>query len=187
MHKTAVPNGLFLGAAMIICSYVVYIVNAAEFYSARPTLLLAILFLLFLKTGKEVRRSGEGYLTWGQGFKNMFVTGAIAILLCSVFEYLMLNFLATDLMEIKRELDHQALEKVREILGEKYESVVEAQEEKLENENYGIGFHFQQFLQRLVAPVAFVSSFISLFIMRKPPEGKAPTDQDDPKRYVINK
>lgn len=186
MHKTAVPNGLFLGVAMIVCSYVIYMVNAAEFYTARPPLLLAILFLLFLKTGREARTAGGGYLSWGQGFKNMFVTGAIAIFLCTCFEYLMLNILAPDLVDIKREIDQLALEQTKEFLPEKYDAVLEAQEETMENGYNGVGFYIQQFMVRLIAPVAFVASLIALFIMKKaPPE--IDKKEEDPKRYVINK
>jgi len=116
----------------------------------------------------------------------MFVTGAIAILMCTCFEYLMLNLLAPDLVDIKREIDQLALEQTRELLPEKYDSVLEAQEETMENGYNGIGFYFQQFLVRLVAPVAFVASLISLFIMKKAPPGSE-SKEEETKRYVINK
>lgn len=189
MHKTAVPNGIFLGVAMMVCSYVIYLVNANEFYTTRPSLLLAILFLLYLKTGREARKAQNGFLTWGQGFKNMFVTGVVALAMCTFFEYLMVNYLTPDLLDIQKDFYTTAQEQTLTVLSDLFEEEqVEVLEEKYENMNYGgAGFYLQQFFTRLFIPVAFMASLIALFIMKKPPEGMTGGEDKEEKRYVINK
>ncbi len=191
MHKTAIPNGIFLGVAMMICSYVIYMVNPDKFFQARPLLLLCIIFLIFLKTGLEAKAANGQYISFGQGFKNMFVTGAIGIFLCVFFEYFLVNYLKTDLIEIKQAMELESIELTREVLNGKMEEAMDIAEEQIEN-GVTISFnsYLQQFLTKLFMPVAAVAALIALIIKRTPPHSKdgiANTNKDPENRYVINK
>ena len=195
MHKTAIPNGIFLGVTMIICAYVLYIVNPHTFYQSKSGLLLAVIFLIFLKTGREVKTANGQFISFRQGFKNMFITGAIGVLICTIFEYILVNHLAPDLAAIKKELDLESIEAMRDLPGEGFfaqflEQAMDISEEQIENgATNSAGSYFQQYLLRLVAPVAFVAALISSIIKRhKPSEGSpTPKDTTEQKGYVVNK
>jgi len=194
MHKTAIPNGIFLGVAMIICSYVIYMVSPDMFFQARPGLLLAVIFIVFLKTGREAKSATNQYITFGRAFKNMFVTGAVAIFICTIFEYILINYLAPELAGIKRELELQSLETMRDMMGDGYEAVIDNAEEQIESgATTNITSIIQQYLTRLVLPVAAVAAIIALIIKRTPPQDGSGmgngemTEKQEQKRYVIKK
>jgi hypothetical protein len=189
MHKTAIPNGIFLGFAMMICSYVIYVVNPDKFFQARSLLLLCIIFLIFLKTGQEAKAANGQFISFGQGFKNMFVTGAIGIFLCVFFEYILVNYLKTDLIEIKQAMELESLELTREVLNGRMESTMDLAEEQIENGGtISLNSYVQQYMTKLFMPVAAVAALLALIIKRAPPQSTPGTpNQDTQNRYVINK
>lgn len=189
MHKTAIPNGLFLGFAMALCSYVIYMVNPNMFFQARPGLLLAIIFLIFLKTGRETKAANDQYLTFGQGFKNMFLTGAIGIFICVVFEYILVNFIGTELIDIKKQMELDSLEVTRDVLGGKLEEAMDIAEEQIESGGtISVSAYVQQYLTKLFMPVAAVAAIVAAIIKRPNPNNSLEIkDSKEEKRYVINK
>lgn len=192
MHKSSFNNGLFLGTALIISTYAIYWANPALFFTAKSSILLIIYFLIILKTGSEVKRSQDGYLTYGQGFKNMFVTGAIAVFMCTIFEYILFNFIGPELAEMKKELELESMENLRGLvleLSPNYETQFDDALEQLENtDTSGIYNTFKTFINRLFAPAALSAAIMSLVIMRKPPvDGANKTKDPEQKKYIINK
>ena len=191
MYRSSFNNGLFLGIAMIISTYVIYLANPAMFFTAKSSILLLIFFLIILKTGSEIKREQGGYLTYSQGFKNMFVTGAIGVFMCSIFEYLLFNFIGPELAEMKKQLEMESMESLREFalefFGSEYESQFDDALDQLEDtDTVGLSNSLKAFMSRLIAPAALSAAVMALFIKKKPPldENKKESEQ---KKYIINK
>ena len=70
------------------------------------------------------------------------------------------------------------------------DSMFEASEEQIESGGTNtLGTYIQQYISRLIAPVAFVAAIISMIIKRpKPDDGNlVPAENKEQKGYVINK
>lgn len=195
MKKSSIQNGLFLGVAMIICSYVLYLANPHMFLTAKSGALFLIFLLIMTKSGLDSRKLEGGFIGFKNVFFNMFITGAIGTLLCTFFEYVHYNFLSPELIEIQREISLEAAEKMAEIfsgLGEEYEEAMDMQLEGLEDENFAsLGNTIKNYMVRLVFPVALFSAIIGLFIKRdgpiNPDNRLDDKNDDDSKRYIVNK
>lgn len=190
MHKTAIPNGIFLGLAMIICAYVLYVVNPHTYYQTKSGLLLAIIFLIFLKTGREAKNANGHFLSFSKGFKNMFLTGTIGVFMCTLFEYLLINYFAPDLAEIKKEMELESIELMRENFDSAFlNKMMDVNVEQIENGNTNsIGRYIQEFIVRLFTPVAFVAAIISLIIKRsRPSDGDLLETELTDSGKIINK
>ena len=175
---------------MIICSYVVFALNVNMFFQVRPTILLAALLLLLLKTGRESSRDNGGSLSFGQGFKNMYVTGAIGILMCTLFEGVLYSQSA-ELVEIKKEIDMKGMEATMDFFSDNFpgvmsDEVLDEAEDQIENANpAGLDTTFRTFMTRLFTLVIPVF-FLSLLMKRSLPGGGGnERDPADRKRYVI--
>lgn len=199
MNKSSIQNGLFLGVAMIICSYVLYLANPKMFLTAKGSILFLVFVLIMTKSGLDARKQGGGFIGFKSAFLNMFITGAIGTFCCTFFEYVHYNFLAPELIDMQREINLEAAEKMAELfsgLGDEYEEAMDLQLENLEDENFtSLGNTIKNYFVRLIFPVALLSAFIGLFIKRGKPFN--PNDRlddrnnngpdDNEKRYIVNK
>jgi len=188
MHKSSINNGIFLGITSIICTYVIYWANPSMYFTAQPTLLFLIYVLIVSKSGSEAKRANGGFLTYGSAFKNMFVTGAIAVLLITIFDFFLYNYIGPELPAMKHELDIEAMENLIEMVGPEYESLFEEAMKKQEAADMtSLGFGLQNFIRRLFAPVAITAAFLALIMKKNPPSNRAGNNPEDQKKYVINK
>lgn len=189
MRKTALNNGFFLGIALILSSYVIYWANPSMFFQAKPAILYSILFLIFVKTGSEIKRAQNNAITLKEGFVGMFITGAIGVLMCTCFEYVHMNIIDPELREIKKEMELEAAETFKETMGEKYEEMMEVTIEQIENnKTVGLLNAVRTYFIRLLAPVAITALLIGLFIRKAlPNKGNPPKKKEPENRYRVNK
>ncbi len=191
MSKTSIQNGIFLGLALVISSYIIYLANPNMYLTARSSILFLIFLLIMIKSGLDARKSNGGFINFKSAFINMFITGAIGTFLCTLFEYIHVNFMAPELIEMQRELALEAAEKVSGLfgdLGEEFEEEMEAQLEKLEEENFAsLPNSIKNYFLRLIAPVAFFSAIIGAIIKRKGQSNGDDLDKDEGPRYIVNK
>lgn len=192
MKKSSINNGLFLGVAMVIGSYVLYLANPKMFFSAKSIVLLMIFIIVLIKAGKDARTENGGYISFKEAFINMFVTGAIGTLLCTSFEFVLFNFIDPGLIDIQKEIALEAAEKVTEMLGglgEEYEVAFEQEIEKIEEGNpASMAATIKNYFARLIAPVALLSAIIGLVIKRRGTGSGPADDLDKPRQgYVVNK
>jgi len=192
MHKSSIQNGFFLGLAMVVSSYVLYLANPTMFLSAKSMVLLLIFIILMVKSGLDARKNNGGYINFKTAFKNMFITGAIGTLICTVFEFLHFNYISPELIDLQKEIQLEAAEKVSELLGgsAEMEEAIEESLEKIEDSNpASFSNSIMNYFVRLLAPVALFSAIIGMFIRREGglrPDEKL-DDKDDEYRYTVNK
>jgi len=192
MKKSSINNGLFLGVAMVISSYVLYLANPKMFFSAKSIVLLMIFIIVLIKAGRDARTENGGFISFKEVFINMFVTGAIGTLLCTSFELVLFNFIDPGLIDIQKEIALEAAEKVTEMLGglsEEYEVAFEQEIEKIEESNpASMAATIKNYFARLIAPVALLSAIIGLVIKRRGTGSGPADDLDKPRQgYVVNK
>ena len=194
MHKSSINNGIFLGIAMIISTYVLYLANPSMFLTARSVILLMIFILILVKSGMDARKIQGGFISFGEAFKNMFVTGAIGVTFCTLFEFILTNYIDPSLIVMQQEIAMEAAEQVKEMfggfgMGEELEEEMDKQLETLEETNpFSPGNTLKNLLFRFVAPVAFMSALFGLIIKKKGTGTNNPDDLDKKEeRYVINK
>ncbi len=190
MYKSSYYNGIFLGIAMIISTYVLYIANKSLFLSSR-SILLIIFILLIVKSGLEARNANGGFITFGQIFKNMFVTGTVGIVLCTPFEYIMMNYIDPDLIEMQKEISLEAAEQARDFLsgigGEEFDNQFDEELEKIENTNpFSAMNSIRTLLIRLIAPIALLSALFGLILKKNKPQDPNESSQKN-QRYIVNK
>ena len=190
MFKSSYFNGLFLGVALIISTYVIYLANKALFFSSK-SILLIIFILLIVKSGLEARKANGGFIYFGQIFKNMFVTGAIGVAICTPFEYIMMNFIDPGLIDIYRDILVESAELTREIMEDHFGDIAveraDKEIEKIENTNpFSLANTFKGFLMKMIAPVALLSALFGL-ILKKPGSNNSDDSKNKQERYIVNK
>jgi len=189
MRKTALNNGFFLGIALVLSSTVIYWANPNMYFEAKPSILYSILFILFVKTGSDIKKSQNNYITLGEAFMGMFIAGAIGVFICTAFEYVQINVLSPELREMKKEMELAAAVKFRDSNGDKYEELLDITVEQIENDQtVGLLHSIRTFFIRLLAPVAITALLIGLFIRRAlPKDGSPPNKKEPEEQYTVNK
>jgi len=166
MNKS-ISGGLMLGAAMIITSLALYFISPTLFLSLKTWVILVVFIALLTKIGLDTRKANEGIMTFGDGFLSMFIGGAIAVLLCTIFEYIQFNFLDPGLMDLQKEIAIDSIEKLESFMGE---DAVEAAMNEIEGKEFNtMGQTMLAFVMRLVCPVAVFSAIIALIIKKDNP------------------
>lgn len=165
ISNTSINNGLFLGLILIIFSVALSYANPTLFIQSKSFLLSVPFVLILIKAASEFRKESDGYARFGQLFNITFFCAAIAVVICTLFEFILFNYIQTDLIEVERSLSLEALEKTRDLLGEEY---VTKNKKLIESaELHSIGQTFGYLLTRMVFPAGLFSSFVSLIFQRK--------------------
>lgn len=187
MQKSSINNGLFLGIALIISIFVLYLANTRMFFNAKSFVMFTIFLLMIIKSGRDARKANGGFISFSQAFINMFVTGAIGYLLATIGEYILFNLVDPSLPDLQKEIAIEAMEEVSGLFGgAEMEEAMEKEMDKLEARDLaGPGAMMMNFVTRLIAPVAIISAIVGLIIRKK---GTPHDDLDDNQenRYVVN-
>ncbi len=185
-HKSSTQNGLFLAVAMVVSALVTWFVDPAFYLTKKSFVLFFIFVLILAKAGKEAKAAQGGYITFGEAFKNMFVTGAIGVFFCTFFEYFMYNVIDPSLIDLQRDIALDSVETMKEMIGEGYEELFEQIEEGAEDQPIGtISTTIMQFITRLFAPAALMSAIIAIFIKKNNGINMDSLDDNSEKRYVV--
>lgn len=154
-------------------------------------MLLIIFILLIVKSGIEARNANGGYITFGHIFKNMFAAGAIGVIICTPFEYVLMNFIDPELIDMQKELALEAAEQARDLLagigGDEFEAQFDEEIDKIENTNpFSASNTIKGLLIRMVAPIALLSALFGLILKKtRPNNPENPTQKEE--RYIVNK
>ena len=125
----SINNGLFLGVILISFTWILSYSNPMMFLTSKSIFLSMPFILILIKAGREFRRGNDGEATFGELFNITFFCGAIAVIICSLFEFMLFNYLNPELIEVEKAVNLDAIEKAKSILGE---SMYEVQKKILE-------------------------------------------------------
>ncbi len=165
--NNAIKNGSILGVALIIGSLILSLIDTSIFLTFRSYILLIVFIAALVYFGNSYKKQNGGFLSFGSAFKYLFVVSAIGVVLCTIFEYVLFNFISPDLIELQRELAMEAMDKLSAFIGE---DAMEIATTELENKEFNsIGMTIQSFLIRLLFPAAGLSLIIGAIIKKKDP------------------
>lgn len=164
IDRIAVNNGVFSGVVLITFTLVLSFVNPEVFLKSKSFLLLIPFVLILIKNASDIRREAGGYIEYKTLFLQGFVCAAIAVFMCSCFEFLLFNYIYPELEDIYKRISIEALEHGKTMFGEEF---IEDKIALIENQKpYSLTAIFSLFIWRLVAPGALFA-FITAAIMKK--------------------
>lgn len=165
VSKKATQNGLFMGLMLVICSFTIYKTDPASFISFKSWILFMPFLILLVKSGLDARRENGGIISFGQAFKDMLTAAVIGVFICTLFEYILFNYIDTDLKDLMMEISLISLEQMKGIISESY---VETLIERMEQEDiYSFPYTLSTFLTRILSPCILFSLLIAFIIKRK--------------------
>lgn len=164
INQISIQNGLFLGVILITFTLVLSYTNPTMFLKSKTMLLLMPFIIILIKAANDFRRGNQGIASFKELFNITFFTGAIAVLICSIFEYFLFNFINKDLIPLEKTINLEALELTKAMLSTEY---VELQKSIIEKSNmHSITQTITNLFLRLLAPTALFASFVSLILKR---------------------
>lgn len=159
IKKQSKNNGLFLGVILVVFTLVLSFINPMVFLETKSFLLIVPFFIILVKNAFDLRRNSGGVIRFKELFIQSFFCSAIAIAICSGFEYLLFNFIYPELIEMHRQVSLEALEKTSDLFGEAF---IEKNKETIENQNlFGITQIISLFFTRLLAPGILLSLLVA--------------------------
>lgn len=164
INQISVQNGLFLGLILITFTIVLSYTNPTMFLKSKTMLLLMPFIIILIKAANDFRRKNEGIATMGQLFNITFFCGAIAVLICSIFEYFLFNYINPDLIPMERQINLEAIELTKSMLSDEY---AELQKTIIKETNmHSVTQTLTTFSLRLITPTALFALFVSLILKR---------------------
>ncbi len=161
----SINNGLFLGVILISFTWILSYSNPMMFLTSKSIFLSMPFILILIKAGREFRRGNDGEATFGELFNITFFCGAIAVIICSLFEFMLFNYLNPELIEVEKAVNLDAIEKAKSILGE---SMYEVQKKILEESDmHSMTQSLSTMTLRFFTPSALFSLVLSLILRRK--------------------
>ncbi len=117
MEHPSVKNGIF-GAIVIIIVYLILWFIAPKFFVAYGSWLgILISFYFMYRAGKEARDANDGFISFSDVFKYLFLTVALLTFIVYFFNYVLYNFIDPGLMEVQKEIAQEAAEKIANAFG----------------------------------------------------------------------
>ena len=143
ISNVGLRNGIMYGGSIAIISLILFFINPLfllKFYITFPIGLFLITFFC-IKAGREERNlDADGLLSYGDALLTMIITIVTGVLIYSVVEYCIYNFLWTDYADAVRQEAINTDESVAKFINPEAEIPEEAIEELNKQDfSYGIG------------------------------------------------
>jgi len=105
MNNPAVKWGVYLAAFWVIYSTVLGFVAPNLLFHMGLGFLIGLAAPIFcmIKAANEFKVMEEGYLSFGEALKNTFLVFAIGSLVSVLYDYILVNFIKPDLVEVQKE------------------------------------------------------------------------------------
>ncbi|NND34565.1 MAG: DUF4199 domain-containing protein [Saprospiraceae bacterium] len=117
LENPAVKNGIIAGLATAGLILFFYLFNPRWVFSV-ASILTTILFIVFMVRSVKEEKSGLEFMAFNDALKPAFVTYVVANLIYIIFYYVLLNFIAPELVEMQREIAIETIEKMSGLIGE---------------------------------------------------------------------
>ena len=182
MGNPAVKYGVYYGAVLILLSIISWqLIPSIHYPTTMKESGISMLLGLIIPIGflylslKETRFLQEGFLSFGEGLKSSFLTYMIGTLIGIIFTFLLLNYIAPDLLTLQKEASIAMANDMTSWMGdlaglpeEELETLNEDMEAELELQNLGsfsVGMAILAWLGSLIGGI--ILSLIMSAIMKK--------------------
>lgn len=165
MKQYDAKYGLMAGGISILISLIVYLIDPNSYLKFGGVVSALPMLYFIVAAALAVKQQNKGFISFGDAFKNSWVTYLIYSLLATIFLYILFNFIDPQLIETMKETSIELLEKLRSTLGD--ESTDEAIKKIEESTQQGVGSLAFSFLISLIFPGAFLSLIIALIVKKE--------------------
>lgn len=172
MQNNGIKYGLILGGALALTYLVLYMVSPMALLGGAPWLAFIIEIIIVSMAIKAERRARGGIISFKEGLSTGFLTFVVGVLISTIFQYILYNFIAPDFAEQTSEAVMDAMDKFSDYLQEDQLSQLDQLEETLEK-NKGVQYTFASlmkgYLFKLIIP-GFLIAALSALILKKEPK-----------------
>lgn len=165
MNQYDAKYGLIAGGIFILISLVVYLIDPQSYLKFGTPIAALPMFYFIVQAPLVVKKQNRGIISFGDAFKNSWVTYLIYSLITTIFLYILFNFIDPQLNEMMKETAIDTLEKVRGALGD--EATDEAIKSIEVSTDQNIGNLALNFLISLIFPGAFLALIIALILKKE--------------------
>lgn len=182
MERNPIRYGVYGALIITIATLLLYFINAEYVFSIAPYVTWAVFFGFMYKAAIDDRTDNRGFITFKEAFTSAFVVFAIASLAYPITYYLLENFLAPELFQIKLNMSIEGTVQVLEAIGQS-ESEIDKAVELIE-----AGVTVQDLPQTVMVYLAgflffwFIPMLIIAAIVKK--EGNPNIGIDDTEHFV---
>jgi uncharacterized membrane protein len=134
-ENPAIRNGVLAGIGASVYILLLYLVNAKMIFGAAAFVTTVIFIFLMVRSVKAEKQVSD-HTSFSDALKPAFLTYVIANLIYIVFYYVLVNFIAPELMEMQKTMAMEMLEKMSGFLGE---DAMEAAIEQMEARDFDFG------------------------------------------------
>jgi len=167
LENPAIKNGVFAGLAACGVVLLFYLANARMVFTW-ASWITTIIFIFFMVQSVKSEKAEAEFTSFNDALKPAFLTYVISNLLYIIFYYVLLNFIAPDLVEMQREIAMETIEKLAGIMGE--DSVEEGLEAlEAHDFSFGLGTAAWSFAWGLIFPGFIVAAIIALIMKDNKP------------------
>ncbi len=167
MQNTGIKWGVIGAIATLIISLLTYLIGPKFYLQAGSWVGLLVLISLLVMAGKEERAKMDGFITFQEALKPIFMTYIIVAVASTIMQIIMYKLVDPGLADLTKEMSMEGLQKMKGILGEEgYEAAME------EMEKQDFGGSIRQYVVGLATNILIgfgISALVAMFIKRKNP------------------
>lgn len=135
LENPAIKNGILAGIASAVFVLLLYLVNPRWIFGFPSYITTIIIIVMMVQSVKAEKKLLE-YAAFSDVLKPAFLTFVIANLIYVIFYYILVNFIAPELLDVQKEITIEMIGKMSGLMGEEG---TEAALEQLEARNFDFG------------------------------------------------
>lgn len=135
LENPAVKNGILAGIAAAVYVLLLYLINLRWIFGF-PSYLTTVLFIFMMVQSVKAEKNILDFTSFSDALKPAFLTFVVANLIYIIFYYVLVNFIAPELLDIQKQISMEMIEKMSGFIGEEG---TEAAIEQMESRDFDFG------------------------------------------------
>jgi len=160
LENPAIKNGIIAGISSVVLILLMYLINAKMVFNL-ASIVATVLFIVFMIRSVKAEKEVMDTFAFSDALKPGFLTFVVANLIYMIFYYVLLNFIAPELITMQKEIALEMLEKMSGFLGEEAtEAAID--EFQARDFEFGLTTAIWSFAWGLIFPGFIIASIIAL-------------------------
>ena len=169
LENPSIKNGIIAGLASSGLVLILYLINARLVLSV-ASWITTLIFIYFMVQSVKADKAIMEYMSFGDALKPSFLTYVVGNLIYIIFYFVLLNFIAPELIDMQKDIAMEAMEKLGGLMGE---DAMEEALDQLEAQSFNFNFTtaLWSYAWGLIFPGFIIAVVIALIMKdRKPLE-----------------
>ena len=170
LENPAIKNGILAGIAAAVYVLLLYLINLRWIFGL-PSYLTTVLFIFMMVQSVKAEKKVLDYTSFSDALKPAFLTFVVANFIYIIFYYILVNFIAPELLDLQKQISMEMIEKMSGFIGEEG---TEAAIEQMEGRDFDFGIKTASwtFAFGLIFPGFIIAAIIAAIMKdRRPVEG----------------